>query len=183
MCDTFVALPPATADESIIFAKNSDRPYSEVQNITHYPRQSHKDAAVHCTYLEIPQVEETLEILLSQPLWMWGAEMGANEHGVIIGNEAVWTRERLGPPALLGMDLLRLGLERGQTAQESLQVMVELLEVFGQGGPCAENDATLSYHNSFLIVDRKEAWVLETANKMWVAERIREGVRNISNSL
>ncbi|MFW9914458.1 MAG: C69 family dipeptidase [Candidatus Thorarchaeota archaeon] len=183
MCDTFVALPPATADESIIFAKNSDRPYSEVQNITHYPRQRHKDATVHCTYLEIPQIEETFEILLSQPVWMWGAEMGANEFGVIIGNEAVWTREHLGPPALLGMDLLRLGLERSQTAREALQVIVDLLEAFGQGGPCAENDATLSYHNSFLIVDRKEAWVLETADKIWVAERIREGIRNISNSL
>lgn len=183
MCDTFVALPPATADESIIFAKNSDRPYSEVQNITHYPRQSHKDTTVHCTYLEIPQAEETFEILLSQPVWMWGAEMGANEFGVVIGNEAVWTREPLGPPALLGMDLVRLGLERSQTARKALQVMVDLLEKFKQGGPCAENDMTLSYHNSFLIADRKEAWVLETADRMWVAERIREGVRNISNSL
>jgi len=27
MCDTFIALPPATRDGSVIFAKNSDRPY------------------------------------------------------------------------------------------------------------------------------------------------------------
>jgi secernin len=41
---------------------------------------------------------------------MWGAEMGANEQGVCIGNEAVWTKLN-GPEdlkkKLLGMDLLR----------------------------------------------------------------------------
>lgn len=36
--------------------------------------------------------------------------MGANEHGVCIGNEAVWTKEPVGEgEALLGMDLLRCG--------------------------------------------------------------------------
>ena len=34
--------------------------------------------------------------------------MGANDAGVVIGNEAVWTVEpEDGPPALLGMDLVR----------------------------------------------------------------------------
>jgi hypothetical protein len=41
---------------------------------------------------------------------MWGAEMGANEKGVVIGNEAVWTKlnsEDDLVERLLGMDLLR----------------------------------------------------------------------------
>ncbi len=34
--------------------------------------------------------------------------MGANEHGVCIGNEAVWTKQAVDPEeALLGMDLVR----------------------------------------------------------------------------
>ncbi len=184
MCDTFVALSEATVDGSVIFGKNSDRPYSEIQNITFYPHEEHiRETELQCTYIKIPQVEETNAVLLSQPFWMFGAEMGANEYGVVIGNEAVWTREKLDPPALLGMDLLRLALERSQTARNGLEIIVELLELYGQGGACAENDASLNYHNSFLLVDKTEAWVLETAGKWWVAERVKESTRNISNNL
>jgi len=114
---------------------------------------------------------------------MWGAEMGANEFGVVIGNEAVWTREPCNghEKSLLGMDLVRLGLERGNTAEQALTTITSLLETYGQSGPCAENDPTFTYHNSYLIVDPKEAWVLETAGRHWVAERLTSGVRNISN--
>lgn len=54
------------------------------------------------------QVGKTHAVILSRPSWLWGAEMGANELGVCIGNEAVWTKEPVGQgEALLGMDLLR----------------------------------------------------------------------------
>ena len=33
MCDTFVALPDATVDGSVIFGKNSDRPAGEIQDV------------------------------------------------------------------------------------------------------------------------------------------------------
>ncbi len=184
MCDTFIALPPATKDGTVIFAKNSDRPAGERQGIRIYPGTRHAAGAVlQCTYIEIPEVERTHTVLLSQIDWMWGAEMGANEYGVVIGNQAVWTRFPPGPPALLGMDLVRLGLERGATAREALEVIVSLLKEFGQGGPCAENDPGFAYDNSFLIADVHEAWVLETAARIWVAERVSESVRNISNRL
>lgn len=184
MCDTFIALPSATLDGAVVFGKNSDRPHDERQSIVHLPRERHAPGTtVKCTYIDLPQSELTAEVLLSKPDWMWGAEMGANEHGVVIGNEAVWTREALGPPALLGMDLVRLGLERGTSAADSLDVITTLLERHGQGGACAENDASFSYHNAFLIADRIEAWVLETAGNCWAAQRAASGVRNISNGL
>lgn len=63
---------------------------------------------LQCTYIQIPQVEQTNAVVLSKPAWMWGAEMGASDKGVCIGNEAVWTREPVAPgEALLGMDLVR----------------------------------------------------------------------------
>ena len=66
----------------------------------------------------------------------------------------------------------RLGLERGKTAKEALDVITSLLEEFGQGGPCSDLVPEHTYHNSFLIADPQEAWVLETARAYWVAERV-----------
>jgi secernin len=76
-----------------------------------------------------------------------------------------------------------LGLERGGSAEEALLVITNLLETYGQGGPCSDRVPNFSYHNSFLIADGKEAWVLETAGRLWAAERITKGWRNISNCM
>lgn len=58
-----------------------------------------------------------------------------------------------------------------------------LLEHYGQGGGCREDPTPFCYHNTFLLADRTEAWVLETAGRLWAAQRIQEGARNISNQL
>lgn len=183
MCDTFVALPNSTLNGDIIFGKNSDRPQGEIQDVVIIPAKNHdSNTTVKCTYISIPQVEKTLAVILSKPRWMWGAEMGANECGVVIGNEAVWTVEPYKTKGLLGMDLVRLGLERGKTAIEALHIITQLLNDYGQGGNCAEEFA-MNYHNSFILADTKEAWVLETAGEYWVAEQIQQGTRSISNNL
>lgn len=67
----------------------------------------------------------------------------------------------------------RLGLERGTTAKEALDVIVALLEEHGQGGNYYEDaHACHSFQSAYLIVDREEAWVLETVGKYWAAEQI-----------
>ncbi len=183
MCDTFVALSPTTKDGSVIFGKNSDRPWAERQPLVFFKRKSYPaNSQVRCTYISIPQAEETYAIMLSKPSWMWGGEMGTNECGVTIGNEAVWTKEPYSDPALLGMDLLRLALERSSSANQAVNVIIDLLETHGQGGFCAEH-SNYTYHNSFLIADQSEAWVLETAGEWWIAQKIEAGIRNISNNL
>lgn len=70
----------------------------------------------------------------------------------------------------------RLGLERADTAEKAVDVITELLEKYGQGGSCMEDDSGFTYHNSFLMSDRKEAWLLETSGKYWAAERV-EGMK------
>lgn len=135
---------------------------------------------MRCTYVEILQVARTNRVLLSRPFWMWGAEMGANQHGVVIGNEAVWSRMPLNRgAALTGIDLLRLALERAESAQQALEVMVQLLADHGQGGLCGYQDKKAAYHNSYHV----EAWVLETAGPLWAALKVREVYNTISNGL
>ncbi len=183
MCDTFVALGSATADGSVIFGKNSDREPNEAHELCVRPRTQHPPGStVRLTYIEIPQVSETYTVLLAKPFWIWGAEMGANEHGVVIGNEAVFTRVPYEKgPGLIGMDMIRLALERADTAHAALDTMTQLLEQYGQGGNCGYQ-SKLYYHNSFILADPHEAWVLETAGRQWAAQRV-SGYRSISNAL
>jgi secernin len=171
-CDTLVALGPRTASGATLFAKNSDRPPAECQPLFYAPRQAHPPgAAVHCQYLDVPQVPETLAVLGSRPWWLWGFEHGVNECRVAIGNEALHARELPGEVGLLGMDLVRLGLERGRTADEAKRTITGILERFGQGGS-ASVDQDRRYHNGFLIADPSEAWVVETCGPHWVARRV-----------
>ena len=68
-------------------------------------------------------------------------------------------------PYFIGMDLVRLVLERAKTSREAVDICSNLLEQFGQGGGCAEDDRSWCYENSFLFADQKEAWVFETSGK------------------
>merc|ERR1719244_93773 len=188
-CDTFVVMGDMSSSGEVVFGKNSDRPNGEVQEVVVVGPQEYKEGEkLSCTYIDLDQVVgRTLGVILSKPAWMWGAEMGANQAGVVMGNEAVW--DRLSDPSLdleprlLGMDLLRLGLERAKSARSALDVITGLLEKYGQGGQCSDIVPDFSYHNSFLIVDSSEAWVLETADRLWVAEKVVSGTRNISNCM
>ena len=183
MCDTVVAVGKSTKDGSIIFGKNSNRVPNEVQNVEYFKGKKHKaDTKVKCTHITIPQAEETYDVLLSKPLWMFGCEMGSNEFGVTIGNEAVYSKIPVRDTGLLGMDLIRLALERSKTAKEALETITNLLQKHGQGGQCTYNFIGRDYHNSFILADPKEAWVLETVDKFWIAEKVK-GIRTISNTL
>lgn len=181
MCDTFVIRGAA----GMLLAKNSDRDPNEAQLWEWTPAADHApDAPARTTYVEIPQVRRTHATVVSRPWWMWGAEMGANEHGVAIGNEAVFTKQRTSlEPGLLGMDMLRLALERSTSAREAVEVIVGLLEEHGQSGPCSVEHKRFTYHNSFLVADRASAIVLETAGRSWATEDVKGRARSISNGL
>ncbi|MBY0277801.1 C69 family dipeptidase [Candidatus Binatia bacterium] len=179
-CDTIVALAGAAADGVVLFGKNSDRPPGEPQAPVLIERATHAaGSTVRCQYVEIPQVRETARVLGSRPTWLWGFEMGLNEHGVAIGNETVFAHEAPAAIGLIGMDLVRLGLERADTAAAALQVIVDLIETHGQGGS-GYRDMDWPYNNSFLIADPHEAWILEAAGRQWAARRATE-TDSISN--
>ena len=69
MCDTLVALGNVTADGVTLFGKNSDREPNEAHHVIRIPAARHAPGEkVKCTYIEIPQVEQTHEVLLCKPL-------------------------------------------------------------------------------------------------------------------
>jgi secernin len=191
MCDVLVALPDSTKNGTVVFGKNSDRPAGECQ-VLYYGSGGSREpgSVVQCSYVKLPEASHVLSTLGCRPYWCWGYETGMNEAGVAGGNTAIFTRSlrhdvEQRAPGLTGMDLLRLGLERGGSAEEAVGVMVELLEQYGQWGSAVrgQDHGEGSYENAFLLADRSEAWTLETSGRRWVAERITEGVRSISNEL
>jgi dipeptidase len=168
MCDTLMLLRPGEA----WLAKNSDREPDEPQRVEwHEAGQSGGDTQ-QTTYIPVTIPAQKHAAWLSRPSWMWGAEMGVNEKGVAIANEAVFTRLiNRKTPGLLGMDLLRLALEQSNCADEALTVITGYLEEYGQGGPGGYRDKKFFYDNSFLIADAQSGWQLETAGRFWVARK------------
>lgn len=174
-CDTFALCSGIYFGKKNLLAKNSDRPLGECQTLRYFPAEDHAPGeTLKCTYLTIDQAEHTYAMLGSQPYWIWGFEMGINEWGLSIGNEAEWSRcETETADGLLGMDLLRLALERSRTARQAIDVISELLAKYGQwanASPLYDR----RYENSYLLVDPKEVWVMETAGRHWVAKRIHD---------
>ena len=177
MCDSLVARGQQTSDGATLFAKNSDRRGREAQPFVQFPAAYHpRGSRVACTHIEIDQVAETYRVMGHSPIWCWGFEQGVNEHGVAIGNHATWSREALeSEPGLIGMDLVRLGLERGRDAREALEVIASLLETHGQGGSAFAAAGDDGYQNSFTIADGRSAWVLETTARSWAARAVEGG--------
>lgn len=191
MCDTLV-----TKDEETgfwIFGKNSDRHPQEPQMLqfvtgdegldspTHPEHRKGYDAIQYPRLLEAAQyLSNPLKAMISRPAWIWGAEIGVNEAGVAIGNEAVFAKNRTDNQGLLGMDILRLALHNAETAKGAVEVIGGLIERYGQGGN-GSYEGSLKYHNSFLITDQHNAYVLESAARQWSAKEVTTSYA-ISNS-
>src|SRR3984957_8388632 len=178
MCDTLCG-PGA---EGMVFAKNSDRPVGEVQLAVPFGRRPTAGCTLRTQYLSIGDTGAH-SALLSCPTWLWGAEHGVNEFGVAIGNERVATVHDAAQarPGLIGMDLVRLGLERARSAEEALDILVDLLTTHGQGG-IADAAHKSAYDSSFLIADPGQAFVLDTSGTDFAAAPFPRGTA-ISNRL
>jgi len=177
MCDTLCV----RTDGAMLFAKNSDRHPDEEQVVEWHERRQ-AGAELRTQYLTIPD-SNAHAFLGSRPTWLCGVEHGVNEFGVAIGNEKIWTVDRPGdrPPAFLGMDLVRLGLERARSADEALTVLTSFLDQHGQGGS-GEPHHDEPYFSSFLIADPAGGYVVETSDRTWAARPVGAGAA-ISNRI
>ena len=192
-CDTFAVAASHTTNGATLFGKNSDRPARESQPLR-WLDSRRGNARLRLAYVDVDDVEETIPHIGSSPYWCWGHETGMNPYGVTIGNEALFTRDvaaaaaadragRAVEPGILGMELLRLGLERAQTSREAVAVMTELVERYGQygAGTAGKDRASAAYDNSYLIADGREIWILETSGRRWVTKQVTDAYWALSN--
>ena len=171
-CSSFVVMGSETKTGDIIYAKNSDRPFNEAQPLIYYPAKDHpENSFTDCSFIKIPQVKHTYACIGSKPHFFWGFEHGINEHGLMIGNEQVSGREiperRWG---LIGMDILRLALERARDAKEAIEVIDELLCTIGTGG--APGHRITPFNSNFIISDPNESYMFESHQRKWVAKKV-----------
>jgi secernin len=147
MCDT-VAMFSRDGSGRSFFGKNSDREPGEPQIV--YYSENPVDEFNQRPYIEasskytsgpllalksiFDKFDNPYSALISRPVWMWGAEMGVNQFGLSIGNEAVFPKAKVADHALLGMDILRLALHNCKDAQEAVSFITNLLKEHEQGG-------------------------------------------------
>lgn len=183
MCDTIVISKRFTENRRNLLAKNSDRPLGECQTLELFPAGTKTSFRFSSPLFKGTGADpegSRYAVLGSRPYWLYGFEMGANEKGLFIGNEAEGSRM----PAeteegILGMDLLRFALEACETAQEAIRFLAALLKEYGQNAN-ASRLFDRRYENSFILCDPKECWVMETAGRSWAAKKI-NGFAAVSN--
>ena len=184
MCDTLVALPNATLQKNVLFAKSADCEINEANALVRIPGSKHvKGETVRLSHLVIPQAEQTYEVILTKAFWTYGCEIGINEFGLSMGEEAVFTTEmaKEQKTGIIGPDMLRIGLERSRNCKEAIQIMTRLLEEYGQGGS-AELRGNSHFDSNYLMADSSEAYILETAGRQWAFKQV-DSVGAISNML
>ena len=177
-CDTMVSTGRASKGGATLFAKNSDRPADEAQ-----PLELHaatRSAVPGTQFMEIEGPSAAYRHIGSRPFWCWGYEHGFNEHQVVIGNEALPSLlPEADEPKLIGMEVLRLALERGATAKEAVNEITGLVEEYGQG-KFANDAGVRTYDNIYLVADPGEAFVVETVGHEWAVRSV-SGAHSISN--
>lgn len=167
-CTNLIAGKKATKDGSVLMTYAADS-HNLYGMLTHTPAADHPAGSMRKVVEwdtgkplgEIPQVAHTYNVVGNM-----------NEHQVAIG-ESTWGGHReladtTGQSIIDYGSLIQIALERSRTAREAIDVMTDLVEKYGYA----------SEGESFSIVDKNEAWVMEMIGKgaekgaVWIAVRI-----------
>lgn len=176
MGTTIFIHPDFSQTGTCLLAKNADREASEPQVLRHLPRQSYPAGSiVRATYIALPAPTQTQSLFLSGPDWCWGGSMGANESGLAMTTQPAWSRFKMDrqAPGLLGMDLVRVVLERARGAREGVEILAHFLQEFGPGGSQGYRKKDFA-DNVFLLADPSEGWLVEWAGREWGARQLNE---------
>lgn len=157
-------------DDGVLVAANAGGAPDDSQVLRWYPALEHDSGeTVAPGDGRVAQVTHTHALLLSQPWWSWGAEAGANAHGVVVVRTPVAVRAKgRGTDALGSHDLVRLALERGADRREAAEALVSLLEEHGQGAGARGG----SGGTAFVVADPAGATLVETAGREHATEEL-----------
>ncbi len=167
-CTNLIAGKKATADGSVLMTYAADS-HNLYGMLTNSPAADHPKGSMRKVVDwdsgkplgEIPQVAHTYNVVGN-----------INEHQVAIG-ESTWgghkeLRDTTGQALIDYGSLIQIALERSKSAREAIDVMTDLVDKYGYA----------SSGESFSIIDKDEAWVLELIGKgaekgaVWIAVRI-----------
>jgi secernin len=170
--DMVVVLGRASGGERALFGHNSHRLPGEGQRLVRLPgRLFAPGEAVQLPQTHLAQARQTFTVVGSQPAGCWGLQHGLNEHRVAVGCSSWSSRLTCPRPALSGPDLTRLALERGRSARQAVDVLIDLISRYGQGRPETGGEGADS---AFLVADPHEAFAVEAAGRAWVVQEIYE---------
>lgn len=168
-CTNLIAGRKATADGSVFMTYAADS-HNLYGMLTNKPAADHPKGAMRKVVEwdtgkplgEIPEVAHTYNVVGN-----------INEHQVAIG-ESTWgghkeLQDTTGSSIIDYGSLIQIALERSKSAREAIDVMADLVEKYGYA----------SSGESFSIIDKNEAWVMELIGKgsdemgaVWIAVRI-----------
>ncbi len=179
-CTTILVGKALTADGSVLHAHNEDMGNEAVGRLSWVDAREHFEGqSLSVPYVDLAQVGHTFGY------WAAGNALGAtglgtsdeirshdsvlvglNDHGVSLSCNWAHSREENREGVGLRRYAIRqLLLERAKSARHGVELLGDWIETYGQadwGG--------LVYH----LADPREAWVVETTTRNWVARRLRD---------
>ena len=183
-CTTILVGRGLTADGSILHAHNEDMGNEAVGRLWQVPPATHEEGLLEVPYVAIPRAEKTFGYWASgNALGVGGLGVsglgvsdkdrpydsvlvGLNEKGLSLSCN--WAHSRAENAEGVGLRryaIRQLLLERASSARHGVELLGRWIEEHGQadwGG--------LIYH----LADPREAWVVETTTRNWVARRVRD---------
>jgi len=168
--DMTVALAPATTrGTETLFGHNNYRPTGEGQSLVCQAGRDHTPGEVlELGEIRIPQVRHVGTVVAARSGSEWGYRAGVNDRGVAVGLGAIHTRLTPEGRTLTGPDLVRLGLERGSSARQTVEVITDLIARHGQGELATDGDG--GRDATFLVADGREAFVVEACGAHWALQ-------------
>jgi dipeptidase len=179
-CTTILVGKDLTADGAVLHGHNEDMGFTAVGRIVPMKEASYdkKDTLV-VPYETIPQVRKTYNY------WGCGNALGAtglgtvkesrpydwvlvgmNQWGVTMSCNWMYSKEEsLSEKGIRRYAIRQLILERCKTAREAVDLIGGFIEKYGQA-----DWSGLDY----CLADPKEAWIVETTTKNWVAKRLKD---------